>query len=74
MSRAWGQIILATVFMLTVVALRIRAARKYAKVRKRIENTDLQEAYDAMSASGNTSFIFLIMTLVWIANEAWSKI
>ncbi len=74
MNAAWGQIILASVFLLTVVILRIWAARKYAKVRERIENTDLQEVYDAILAAGNASFIFLIMTLVWIANEAFAKI
>jgi len=74
MNGAWGQLILAMVFMLTAVALRILAARKYAKVRERIENTDLQEAYEAVLASGNISFVFLVMTLVWIANEAWAKI
>lgn len=71
---AWGQIILAAVFMAAVVVLRIWAARKYARVRERVENSEFREAYNALSAAGDTAFVFLVITLVWVATDAWSRL
>ncbi|MBM2829321.1 MAG: hypothetical protein HW411_111 [Gammaproteobacteria bacterium] len=74
MNVAWGEIILVTCFMATAIALRIWAAHKYVKVKDQIENSGLQEAYDALHAFSDTTFIFLIMALAWIANEALSRL
>lgn len=67
---AWGQLVGATAFLMTAVALRIWAARECAKVSEGIEGSELREAFDALRASSGTAFIFLIMALVWIANQA----
>ena len=74
MSAAWGQIIMASAFLLIATALRIWAARKYVKVREHVENTELQEAWDALLGSSNAILMLLIMSLVWIANDALEKI
>ena len=74
MSLACGQLIVASTFLVTATALRIWAARRYAKVKEAIENSEFREAYDALRASSDTAFIFLIMTLVWIANQARSTL
>ena len=73
-TAAWGQIILATAFMAVVVGLRIWAARKYGKVRERIDNSEFGEAYNALSTAGDTAFLLLIIVLVWVATGAWSRL
>ena len=71
---AWTQLVVATAFLGIAIALRIWAARKYAKVREGIESSEFQEAFNALRASSDTAFMFLIMTLVWMANQAWSRL
>ncbi len=71
---AWGQVVATTAFLIIAVALRIWAARRYRKVRERIEHSEFRDAYDALRASSDAAFIFLIMTLVWIVNQAWSRL
>lgn len=73
-TAAWGQIILATAFLSVVVGLRIWAARKYAKVRERIDNSEFREAYNALSAAGDTAFTLLVIVLVWVATSAWTRL
>lgn len=74
MSVAWANLGIATVFLVTATALRIWAARRYARVRERIESSEVREAYDALRASSDATFIFLIMTIVWVANQAISRL
>ncbi len=75
MSTAWTQMIIVMIFLVIAVVLRVWAARKYIQAREQFkENNSLLQAFNALRTSGDTTFILLIMVLVWIAKQAWPNL
>lgn len=69
-----GEVILTLAFMMTSVGLKLWAHRKFVKVKGRVTDPEFLEAYDALRTASDVAFIFLILSLAWLANSAWSKL
>lgn len=69
-----GEVVLTFTFMITAVGLRIWAHRKFVRVKGRVSDAEFMAAYDALRTASDVAFTFLILSLAWIANSAWSKL